>query len=874
MKEKKLVLIDGNSYLHRAYHALPKLTDAKGNVVNAVFGFLKMLNKIIKREQPSHIAVAFDHRKPTFRHNDFEQYKAHRAEMESELSLQIPVLREVLKMMNIRYLDYEGFEADDIIASLARIAENADIPVTIITGDKDILQLVRDGIKVINGMKDIEFDALKVKEEMGVEPSQITDYLALTGDKSDNLPGVAGIGPVTARKLFERYNSLDDIYDHLAEIKDSVRLKLEKHKEDAYTTRRLAKLVENLDIPLTLDDCLWKGPDSAALKEKFKELNFKSLVSDWIEEDELRGEIHTSVIFEKDSLKQYLSENREKETAAMELVTAENERIVGLFISFDGENVAYVPVSHNYLGVEKQILSDELFEAFREEFSPGKPVIGYELKKLYKFFKAESVAINMSFDVITADYVLNSDTSGDTLKKICARYLSWAPSDMPSCPGEKNIREFAASHSNRITAVFRMKEILTKKMTDEKSLELFTDVEMKVLKILAEMEITGIKIDCAMMEKTEARFKEEMRAVEKEIFEIAGESFNVNSSQQLAVILFNKLKLEPVRKTKTGYSTAEDVLQQLKKENPLPGRVLRYRRLQKLLSTYIEPLPKKIDPDTGRLHTTFNIAGTATGRLSSSEPNLQNIPVKTHEGAMIRETFVPEEGNIFLSADYSQIDLRVLAHISGDSNLVESFKSGKDIHTRTAARLYDVPESEVTPEMRKRAKSINFGIVYGMSSWGLSKRADMDEEESKEFIEKYFERYPDVKNYMSLTIEKACRDRFVDTILNRRRYLNEINSKNGLRRKLAERMAINTPIQGSSADIIKLAMVKLDKKYDFNSGPVKLLLQIHDELLFELPEGMLPEAEENIRREMENACELSVPLEVVFRTGRNWKDIE
>ncbi|MFW6172164.1 MAG: DNA polymerase I [Elusimicrobiota bacterium] len=881
MTEKKIILIDGNSYLHRAYHALPKLTDAKGNIVNVVFGFLKMLKKVLNQENPTHILVAFDHKAPTFRHEDFEDYKAHREETDKELIQQIPKVLDMLETLKIKFLHHKGYEADDIIATFANKAKQTGMPVTIVTGDKDILQLVKDNITVTNGMKDRVYDSQEVKEKLGVEPEQVIDYISLVGDKSDNLPGVRGIGPVTAKKLLNKYKNLDEIYENIEGLSSRVKKKLKKNKENAYVTRSLAVLVKDLDLPISIKDCKWIGPDNEKLIKKLKGLNFKSLISDWIDSEQLRGEINTEVVKDASRFKEAIKENSDKNIIGLEIVFAGQgssnlKDLVGLGFSFDGKNCFYIPISHSYLGLEKQIEWQEIKEIFAHKlFNKKKNYIAYNLKDIYKFFKTQNLDLEeLGFDSITADYVINTEVKKTDLKSLCSKYLEWVPEEIEEKPGHQEIEKLGHKVSTRLAAVFELNRKMTEKIKEQSAERLFREIELKILKILAEMELTGIKIDVQEMKRTEQEFKKDISEIEDEIFDIAGEKFNVNSSKQLSRILFSKLDLEPVRKTKTGYSTAEDVLDQLSDIHPLPEKVMEHRKLQKLVSTYVQPLPKMSDPNTNRLHTTFNITGTATGRLSSSEPNLQNIPVKDDIGCMIRKMFIPEKGNIFLSADYSQIDLRVLAHISQDENLIEAFNNKEDIHTKTASKIFEVSEDEVTPKMRKKAKAINFGIVYGMSSFGLSKRVDLSKEESKEFIKKYFQQYPGVENYMKEIVSTAREQRYVKTLLNRRRPLPEIRSSNFMRRKLFERMAINTPIQGSSADIIKIAMVRLNEDFKFNAGPNKLLLQIHDELLFELPEENIEDFKQKVKKKMENAIELSVPLVVDFKKGKNWRDLD
>ncbi|MEA3506358.1 MAG: DNA polymerase I, partial [Elusimicrobiota bacterium] len=871
MKKKKIILIDGNSYMHRAYHALPRLTDESGNLVNAIFGFMKMLNKVIKEERPEYICVAFDHKGPTFRHKEYKEYKSHRKKTDSELIDQFPKAGALLDALNIEHLAIEGFEADDTIASLAREASDRDIGVTIVTGDKDALQLVNDNIIVLNGMKDITYDIKTVKEKYSINPEQIVDYLALIGDKSDNLPGVRGIGPVTAKKLLKEYESVEGIYKNLESIKENIREKLVEHKEECILTKRMVELVENMELPVGLEDCLWKGPDPEKIAEELKKLNFMSLISDWMETDNLREEISCEVVDDIGGLKKYLDGALETGIMKVEVLFRDcpsdrAENLIGLGFYSKGSSSVYVPVSHRYLGASNQLRWEEIKELFSSEPYCSKIKIGgYDLKRIYRFFKGEGIKFEkLEFDAVTADYILTSKTGIKSLKNISSRYLGWAPADLPEEAFQKEISEIAGIVSGRLAVVENLRKTMLSQMKEAGQYELFTDIEMPLVKILAEMELTGIMIDTDELEDSEKAFNKKLDSLSKEIFKLAGRQFNIDSPKQLSEILFTKLGLEPIKKTKTGYSTSAGVLKKLVSEHPIPEKIIEYRKLRKLVSTYIEPIKELTDKKSSRLHTTFNITGTQTGRLSSSDPNLQNIPVKSEEGILIRKAFIASPGKVFISADYSQIDLRVLAHICGDKNLVESFKNNEDIHTRTAAKINGIKQDEVTGKLRKNAKAINFGIVYGMSSWGLSKRIDMSKKEAKDFIDKYFKEFPGVKEYMDNIVSEAKEKGYVETIFNRKRYLPEINSSSHMRRQMSERMAINTPIQGSSADIIKVAMVELDEKYSFNQKELKMLLQIHDELIFEVPEENVESIQADIKSVMETSVELNVPVKVDF----------
>ncbi len=881
MTKKKIILVDGNSYMHRAYHALPRLTDGEGNLVNAVFGFMKMLRKVINEERPEYIFVAFDHKGPTFRHNEYKEYKSHRKKTDSELIEQFPKVNNLLDALDISHLAFEGYEADDTIATLTGEASKRDIKTVIITGDKDALQLVDENVSVRNGMKDIKYDVKTVKEKYKLTPEQIVDYLALIGDKSDNLPGVRGIGPVTAKKLLKEYGSIDRIYKNIDSIKSKIKEKLVAHKEECLLTKRLVNLVENIDLPTDINQCLWKGPDTAELKKELKKLNFMSLIADWIETDNFKNNLKYEIIKERSRLEEYLDFALEKGSMKIEIVfenSGEDSQniLVGMGFYCSGEKSIYLPVGHRYLGASGQLSRSELQEMFKErKYSKDIKLGGYDLKRSYRFLKGVGISFNkLEFDIITADYILTSKTGIKSLKDISSRHLGWAPGSLPDDAGQKEITDIAEIISARLAAAESLKKTMISKMKNRRQYELFKETEMPLVKILAEMELAGIMIDIDELKDSEAVFNQKLSNLSKEIFKSAGRQFNIDSPKQLSEILFSKLGLEPVKKIKTGYSTSAAVLKKLSTEHPLPAKVIEYRKLRKLVSTYIEPIKELTDPKTLRLHTTFNITGTQTGRLSSSDPNLQNIPVKSEEGTLIRKAFVASGGKVFISADYSQIDLRALAHISGDENLIASFKNKEDIHRQTAAKIYGIKKEEVTPNLRKNSKAINFGIVYGMSSWGLSKRIDMSKEDAEEFIDKYFKQFPGVKEYMDNIVEEAKKSGYVKTIFNRKRYLPEINSSNYMRRSMSERMAINTPIQGSSADIIKIAMVKLDEIYNFNEIDIKLLLQIHDELIFEVPENKLEEVKLKIKDQMENSVKLKVPVTVDFKSGKNLMELD
>ena len=888
MAKKKLYLIDGNAYIHRAFHALPPLTNSSGRMVNAVYGFTRMVLKILRQEKPDYIAVCFDFPAPTFRHKEFAEYKATRKETPDELKEQIPLVHKIVKALNISVFEKQGYEADDLIGTLSGKASKEGIETVIVTGDKDALQLVDDSVKVLNETKNILYTEKIVKEKMGVSPRQITELMGLMGDASDNVPGVLGVGPKTGTELIREFGSLENLYQNLSKVKDKLKEKLEKGKEKAFLSRRLVTLVKDIPMEIGIRECHVGEFNREELLKLLQELEFKSLIMELVPQEE-KHKVDYKGIFNQKEFEALLEEIEKAPLVSLDLETtsADSMRaaIVGLSFALKPYAAFYIPVAHSYLGAPKQLEKKYVLEKLKPILENGKiKKYGQNIKYDLIVLKREGIDLQgIYFDSMIASYVLNPSKMNHNLGDIALEYLNYkmTPTSELIGKGKKAITmdmveverviPYACADAD---IVLRLAQIMERELKDKGLDKLFYEVEMPLLEVLAEMEMNGVIIDMDYLAQLSQDFSVRLKDVEKEIYKSAGQEFNINSPKQLSFILFEKLKLPIVSRTKTGPSTSEEVLLQLVEKHKLPYLIIGYRELQKLKSTYIDAFPGMVNPQTGRVHTSFNQTVTATGRLSSSEPNLQNIPIRTEDGRKIRRAFIPDRSCVFVSADYSQIDLRVLAHISGDESLRDAFLHNEDIHRRTASEIFGVSQKEVTPELRRIAKTVNFGLSYGMSPYGLSKDLEISQTEAKRYIDSYFKKYKGVKDYIKKIIIQARKEGFVTTLLNRRRYLPEINSKNGNVRGFAERTAINTPIQGTSADIIKVAMIRITQRLKAKGLKAKMSLQIHDELLFEVPEEEVDELSRLAKGEMEEAVSLDVPVVVDIKKGRNWRDLE
>ncbi len=887
MAKEKFFLIDGNAYIHRAFHALPPLTNSSGRMVNAVYGFTRMLLKILRQEKPDYLAVCFDFPAPTFRHKEFAEYKATRKETPDELKQQIPLAHKIVKALNIPAFEKEGYEADDLISTLAGKASKEDIETVIVTGDKDALQLVDASVNVLNEPKNTLYTEKMIKEKMGVSPSQIVDLMGLMGDASDNVPGVLGIGPKTGTELIQKFGSLENLYRNLSKVRDKLKEKLENGREKAFLSKRLVTLAKDVPVEVDIRECRVGDFNREELLKLLQELEFKTLIMELVPQQE-KHKVNYKGIFNQKEFEALLEELEKAPLVSLDLETTSPDpmraAIVGISFALEPYAACYIPVAHSYLGAPEQLEKKYVLEKLRPVLENGKiKKYGQNIKYDLIVLKREGIDLQgIYFDSMIASYVLNPSRMNHNLNDIALEYLSHKMTPISELIGKgkkavtmdtvevERVIPYACADAD---IVLRVAGIMEGELKDKRLDGLFYEVEMPLLEVLAEMEMNGVIIDMDYLAQLSRDFSTRLKDVEKEIYKSCGQEFNINSPKQLSFILFEKLKLPVVSRTKTGPSTSEEVLLQLAEKHKLPHLIIEYRELQKLKSTYIDAFPEMVNPQTGRLHTSFNQTVTATGRLSSSEPNLQNIPIRTEDGRKIRCAFVPDKGCLFVSADYSQIDLRVLAHISKDESLRDAFLHNEDIHRRTASEIFAVSQKDVTPELRRIAKSVNFGLSYGMSPYGLSQDLEISQAEARRYIDNYFKKYKGVKDYIKKIVIEAKKKGFVTTLLNRRRYLPEINSKNGNVRGFAERMAINTPIQGTSADIIKVAMIRIAEKLKAEGLKAKMSLQIHDELLFEVPEEEAEVLSRLAKEEMERAVSLDVPVVVDIKKGKNWRDL-
>lgn len=872
-----LFIIDGNAYIHRAYHAVQNLTTSKGEQVNAVFGFTRMLLKILRMYKPDYIAVCLDYPAPTFRHKEFSEYKAHRKKTSDELKNQFPLVKEVISALNITIYEKEGFEADDLIATLSEKAKSKGIDVMVVTGDKDALQLVGNNIKVLNEPKNIIYDKDEVLKNWEIPPENIVDYLAISGDKSDNIPGIPGIGEKTAVKLIREFGTLENIIKNQYKIGGKTGKLIAEHSGAALLSKKLVTLVKDIPLETDFEKLRPQNPDNEKLISILRRLEFYSLIKLLVKEDDADNTNNDYKIISKDSEFESLVKHLTGKNEFSFIISNDTDgRPVGLALTAQKNNCSYIPVGHRTLTSSGQLPPETVFRFLKPIFENEKTVkITHSMKLQFSVFKRYGICISNIFDTEIASYLLNPSGKNHRLPDMSIEYLGVKTESAGSGNYENMEIEQAKNILCKIAdVILRCHKILEEKLEKEKLLSLFNDIEMPLVKVLYKMEDTGIKIDEAYFKKLSDDFNAELKKLEKIIFSTAGEQFNINSPKQLARILFDKMGLTPVKKIKTGFSTGEEVLTILAETSELPKIILEYREISKLKSTFVDALIPKINLKTKRLHTQFNQTVTSTGRLSSSEPNLQNIPVKTELGKKIRRGFIPEDNFIFASFDYSQIDLRVLAHITKDKNFCEAFRNGKDIHISTAAEVFGLKKDEITQDMRKRAKGINFGIVYGQQAWGLSQQLGITADEAQKYIDSYFEKYSGVKNWITETIKTAKETGYVTTLIGRIRYLPEINSPNSQIRAFAERTAINTPIQGTSADIIKIAMINIYNKIANRQDKIRMLLQVHDDLLFEIKKDEIDKYIPMLKSEMENAVKLDIPVVVDVKTGKNWADME
>ncbi|MBA7636657.1 DNA polymerase I [subsurface metagenome] len=851
-EKEKLTLIDGTGLLYRAYYALPPLSNTQGVPTGAVYGFTRMLMKLLKEKKPEYCACAFDKGRKTFRHKKFKEYKITRPRMPEDLASQIPLIKKILTGFGVPIFEDEEYEADDILAALAKEGVRQGLKVEILTQDKDILQIVASSVHIIRLKKGISqtdlFDEERVRANFGISPSQIADYLSLVGDVSDNIPGVPGVGPAMAKELLQKYGDLENLICHLDDLPTSKRKLLKKYQDQAKRSKELITLISSIPLKVNWEKFRVESPDKKVLLPLFRELGFKKLMEDFT-----ASRPHNSECRSIKSPQELNELTLILKQGPFVLQTGKEPPGVAFF-SKDG-------ICYWLLLLQKELPKDLIIKKISPIFQdPQIKKIGHNLKKIILDLKEWELDLKgLGFDTQLAAYLLNPLASDYSLKDLCIEYLGESMDEV--------------SPPERVELIHKLKESLEEKLKEENLWELYTKVELPLIDTLAKMESRGIKVKRSALEGFLSEVREKIRRLEGEIYEEVGEKFNINSSKQLGQILFEKLNLPPVKKIKTGYSTNEEVLQTLCLIRPSLKKILDYRQLFKLESTYIRPFPGLINPRTGRIHTSFNQTVTATGRLSSSQPNLQNIPIRNKFGEKFRQAFIAEEGNLFLSADYSQIELRILAHLSGDPNLKKAFDRNEDIHQQTAAEIFNVLPLQLTSQMRRLAKVVNFGIVYGISSYGLARDLGISQKEAEEYIQHYFQRYPQVKEYLGQVVKKAREKGYVRTLLGRKRYLPGILSSERKRREMAERAAINTPIQGGAADLIKLAMVNLEKRFREEELRTWIILQIHDELIFEVPEREIDETRRIVKEEMEGAMKLSVPLVVETKVGKNWAEM-
>lgn len=874
---KKLVLIDGNSIIYRAFFALPLLNNDKGVYTNAVYGFTTMLMRILEEERPTHMLVAFDAGKTTFRHETYKEYKGGREKTPPELSEQFPVLKEVLDAFHIPHYQLANYEADDIIGTLATQGQEEKWNVTVISGDRDLLQLVSESITVNmtkKGISDVEkYTPEYMKKTMEIAPEQVIDMKALMGDSSDNIPGVPGIGQKTAIKLLKQFETLERVYKHVEEVSGKkLKENLLNYKDNALMSKSLVTIKRDTPIEVRLEDLPYDGYELTKVSAIFKDLGFQSLLSRLGEVADEEQPNNTLVDIDYEIIEEVTEDMFTGEEALVIEMLKDNYHQTPI------EGIGVVNKQGTYFIPTEVAMNSKVFASWAKDEKRIKYV--FDAKRTVVALLNNGIHLKgISFDMLLASYLLNPSENHHDIPAVGQRY------------GIKNVlydeevygkgarlqvptQEKLAEHTVRKTSVlYSLKAEIENKLRGNQQYELFKELEMPLALILGEMEHTGVLVDVRRLEEMGTELKERLGAIEKDIYELAGETFNLNSPKQLGPILFEKLGLPVIKKTKTGYSTAADVLERLESEHEIIPKILLYRQLGKLQSTYIEGLLKVVDQDTHKIHTRFNQALTQTGRLSSIEPNLQNIPIRLEEGRKIRQAFVPaKKGWIMFAADYSQIELRVLAHIAGDNKLIAAFNNDLDIHTQTAMDVFHVSQEEVTSNMRRQAKAVNFGIVYGISDFGLSQNLGISRKEAKQFIERYFNSYPEVKAYMDDIIQTAKHQGYVTTLMNRRRYLPEVTSRNFNKRSFAERTAMNTPIQGSAADIIKKAMIDLHRKLLEEKMDARMLLQVHDELILEAPESELDQLKQLVPAVMQSTVDLNVPLEVDYAYGNSWFD--
>ena len=908
-----LILVDGSSYLYRAFHALPPLTNSKGKPTGAVKGVINMMRRLQKDYPQSVTAVIFDAKGKTFRDDLYSDYKANRPPMPDDLRLQIEPIHNIIKAMGMPLLSIEGVEADDVIGTLAVQATAQQQPVVISTGDKDIAQLVNQHISLVNTMTNTTLDTEGVKAKFGIPPELIIDYLALLGDKSDNIPGVPGVGEKTALALLQGLGGLDSIYNNLDKVADlsfrgakTMADKLQEHRELAYLSYQLATIKTDVEMELSVTELANQTPNEPELLALFKDLEFKTWINELTEkesnlsdqtaaEDKPEQAPVTPVLAEGNYETVLTTENFESwlqqlqdsslmaidtETTGLDYMSAE---LVGVSVAVEAGHAAYIPFGHDYLGAPQQLSKQQVLEALRPILeNPNIRKVGQNLKFDISVLAQHGIELQgVAFDTMLESYVLDSVATRHDMDSLADYYLQHSTTSFSDIAGkgaaQLTFNQIALEQAGPYAAedadiTLSLHQALWPRVSAEPSLQkVFDEIELPLIDVLSRVERNGALVDDTLLFQQSQELADRLRELEDQAWDLAGQQFNLASPKQLAEILFEKLQIPVLKKTAKGApSTKEEVLQELALDYPLPKILLEHRGLAKLKSTYTDKLPTMINPITKRIHTSYHQAGTATGRLSSSDPNLQNIPARTPEGRRVRQAFIAPPEHCLVAADYSQIELRIMAHLSEDKSLLDAFAKGQDIHSATAAEVFGVSLDSVSSDQRRSAKAINFGLIYGMSAFGLARQLNIPRNQAAEYIERYFERYPGVQQYMNNTRHLAAEKGYVETYFGRRLYLPEINSNNAVRRQAAERTAINAPMQGTAADIIKLAMISVDSWLRENQLASRMIMQVHDELVLEVPQQELQQVTTGISECMENAANLSVPLVVDVGTGDNW----
>ncbi len=909
MSEHTMVLIDGSYYLFRAYHAIRDLTNAKGEPTNAIYGVINMVQKHLTEGGPDYFAIIFDAKGKTFRNDLYADYKANRPPMPDDLACQIQPLHDLIRAMGIPLLMIDGVEADDVIATLSRQAANSGIKTIVSTGDKDLAQMVNDKIHLINTMSNVYLDPAGVEEKFGIPPDRIIDYLTLIGDTVDNVPGVPKVGPKTAVKWLLEYGSLDKIIAHADEIKGKVGENLREFLPQLPLSRELITLKYDVELDFEPEDLIIASPDNNALKKMYQRWNFRTWLSQLDDSDEdaiiedapeatqtmpdktgvKETEPDYETILTTTQLDQWLSRLKQAKLISIDTETTSLDymqaKIVGISFAVCENHAAYIPLQHDYDGAPEQLSLASTLEKLKpllEDESIKK--IGQNLKYDLEVFANYQITLRgIEHDTMLASYVLNSTASRHDMDSLASNYLNIETIHYEDVAGKgaKQIPfnqvkiEIAAPYAAEdADIVLKLHRVFSNELNQQEKLkQVYNEIEIPLLTVIARVERNGVVIDSDMLLQQGHELKIMMQEIEIEAHDLAGETFNIASPKQIQTILYDKMELPVLAKTPKGQpSTAESVLQELAENYKLPKLILEHRSMSKLCSTYTEKLPQMVNPETGRVHTSYHQAIAATGRLSSSNPNLQNIPIRTPEGRKIRQAFIAPEGYTMVAADYSQIELRIMAHLSGDKGLLDAFANGRDIHKSTAAEVFSVPIDKVDNDQRRAAKAINFGLIYGMSAFGLAKQIGVGRSEAQEYVDLYFSRYPGVKIFMDKTREQARQRGYVETVYNRRLYLPEINARNAARRQYAERTAINAPMQGTAADIIKLAMINIDAWLQNSAIDAKMIMQVHDELVFEVATDGLENFMTEVNSRMSTNDFLSVPLEVDIGTGKNWDE--